>query len=90
MSKQLPQKRFFEQYVALDNIIGAGWRAVHTAGLPVKVKVPADLPPLGITAGNDGSAVGGDVYVPSQTVQSLIAAGIEAFQQFQKGGKGDL
>jgi len=90
VSKQLPQKRFFEEYVALDNIIGAGVRLAQTAGLPFKVKVPADLPPLGITAGNDGSAVRGDVYVPSQTVQSLIAAGIEAYQQAQKGGKGDL
>ena len=45
---------------------------------------------VGFTAGSEGSALRGDMYVPSQTVQSLIAAGIQAFQQFQKGGNGNL
>ena len=70
--------------------LGAGVKMAQTFGLPVKVQVPADLPPLGITAGSDGSALRGDVYIPSQTVQSLIAAGIQAVQQFQKGGNGNL
>ncbi len=90
VSRQLPQQRFCEEFISLDNIISAGVKAAKTFGLPFQIKVPADLPPLGFTAGSEGSAVRGDMYVPSQTVQSLIAAGIQAFQQFQKGGNGNL
>lgn len=90
VSKELPEKRFCEEYVSLDNIIARGVQIAQTFGLPFQVKVPADLPPLGFTIGSDGPCIRGDMYVPSQTVQSLIAAGLQAAQQAQKGNKGAL
>lgn len=90
VSKELPQQRFCEEYVSLDNIIARGVQIAQNFGLPFQVKVPADLPPLGFTIGSDGPSIRGDMYVPSQTVQSLIAAGLQAAQQAQKGGKGAL
>ena len=90
VAKELPQQRFCEEYVSLDNIIAQGVKLAQNFGLPFQVKVPADLPPLGISIGSDGPCIRGDMYVPSQTVQSLIAAGLQAAQQAQKGGNGAL
>lgn len=86
VSSQLPKERLFEEYVALDNIITAGLRYAQGFGFDVKMKLPADLPPLGIAAGTEGPAIRGEVYIPSQTVQSLISAGLQAYQQMQGGG----
>ena len=90
VSAQLPKQRWLEEYIALDNIVSSGVRYAQAFGLPVKMKVPQDLPPIGIAAGTEGPALRGEVFIPSQTVQSLISAGLQAYQQMQNGGNGGL
>jgi len=90
VSGQLPKQRMLEEYIALDNIVSAGVRYAQGFGLQVKMKLPQDLPPIGVAAGTEGPAIRGEVFIPSQTVQSLISAGLQAYQQMQGGGNGGL
>jgi hypothetical protein len=85
-NKQLPANRSMVIYLPLDVMISTGLTYAQQFGLPVQMQLPADLPPIGITAGGDGSAIRVDSHVPAQLVQSLVAAGMQAFMQMQ-GGK---
>jgi hypothetical protein len=86
VSAQLPDRRVLEYYVALDNIVTSAVKYAQGFGLQVKLKLPQNLPPLGVSASTDGPAARMDVFVPAQTVQSLVAAGIQAYTQMQNGG----
>jgi hypothetical protein len=86
VSAQLPDGRVLEYYVALDNIVTSAVKYAQGFGLQVKLKLPQNLPPLGVSAGTDGPSARMDVFVPAQTVQSLVAAGIQAYTQMQNGG----
>jgi hypothetical protein len=86
VSAQLPEGRVLEYYVALDNIVTSAVKYAQGFGLPVKLKLPQNLPPVGVSAGTDGPSARMDVFVPAQTVQSLVAAGIQAYTQMQNGG----
>jgi len=85
--KQLPGNRLAEVYVPLDVVISTGVAYAQQFGMPVQMQLPADLPPLGFTAGTEGSAVRIDSHVPSQLVQSLVAAGMQVYMQMQGGAK---
>ena len=85
VSKHLPQNRNLVVYLPIDQMITTGLTYAQQFGMPVQVQLPADLPPVGITAGAEGSAIRVDSHVPSQLVQSLIAAGMQAFMQMQGG-----
>ena len=52
------------------------------------MKLPQNLAPIGIAAGAEGSAVRIDGFIPATTVQSLVAAGIDAYTQMQQKGQG--
>jgi len=86
VAKQLPSSRLAAMYIPLDTIIGTGLTYAQQFGFGVQVQLPADLPPVGLTIGAEGSAVRADSHVPAQLVQSLVAAGMQAFMQMQ-GGK---
>lgn len=86
VTAQLPAKRALVEYLFLDNMINAGVRYAQGFGLQVKMKLPADLPPIGVSAGSEGTALRFDAFVPTQTVQSVVAAGMQAFMEFQGGG----
>ena len=55
-------------------------------GMPVKMQLPQNLPPLGFSAASEGTAVRFDMHVPTTTVQSIVAAGMQAYMQMQGGG----
>jgi hypothetical protein len=86
VAKQLPSSRLAAMYIPLDTIIGTGLTYAQQFGFGVQVQLPADLPPVGLTIGAEGSAIRADSHVPAQLVQSLVAAGMQAFMQMQ-GGK---
>ena len=75
-------------YVALDNIVSTVVRYAQGFGVPIKMKLAQNLPPVGIALGSEGSSVRIDAFVPTETVQSLIAAGIQVYTQLQAGGGG--
>lgn len=93
VAAQLPEERSFEMYVPLDNVVTAAVGYAQQFGMPFKFQLPPGLPPIGISAGAEGAAIRGDVYVPIQLLSSLVSAGIQAFMQMQgqqPGGPGGL
>lgn len=84
---ELPRQRAFEGFIALDNIAMAGVKLAKQQGLAVQFKLPPNLPPIGISGGTDGSGVRFDMVIPTQLIQSITAAGMQAFMQ-QNGGPG--
>ena len=87
VAAQLPTERVMAVYVQVDEILATGLSAANQFGLQANVQLPPDLPPVGITAAKDGSALRIDVNVPSTLVQSLVAAGMQLFMQMQGGGQ---
>lgn len=87
VAAQLPKDRVMAFYVQVDEILSTGMTAANQFGLPANVQLPPDLPPIGITAAKDGTAIRIDVNVPSTLVQSLVAAGMQLFMQMQGGGQ---
>jgi hypothetical protein len=83
---QLPQNRFGVFYLQLDQIISSGVRYAQGFGVPVKMQLPPNLPPIGFTAASEGPAVRFDTHVPTTTIQSIVAAGMQAYMQMQGGG----
>jgi len=88
---QLPASRAFEGYIPLDNIVMSAVGYAQGFGMPVKFQLPPELPPIGFTAGTEGSAIRADYYVPTQLISSLISAGLQAYAAMQgpQGGGGD-
>jgi hypothetical protein len=86
VTMHLPKQRVLVEYVYVDNIINSAVRYAQGFGVQVKVALPQNLPPVGFTMASEGSAVRFDGYVPTNLVQSVVAAGMKAFMDFQGGG----
>jgi hypothetical protein len=63
--------------------VSTGARYARGFGLPVNVKLPADLPPIGFATGTDATAVHVDMVVPTKLVQGLMSAYLDAQRQMQ-------
>jgi hypothetical protein len=86
VTMHLPKQRVLVEYVYVDNIINSAVRYAQGFGVQVKVALPQNLPPLGFTMASEGTAVRFDGFVPTNLVQSVVAAGMKAFMDFQGGG----
>lgn len=85
---ELPNQRSMEGFIALDNIARMAVKVMKQQGLAIPFKLPPDLPPIGVSAGTDGSTARVDVLIPTQLIQSMVAAGMQAFMQMN-GGPGN-
>lgn len=83
--KNLPPNRMIEAYVALDQIATTLASYAKAFGMPINFQLPPDLPALGATISTEGAALRGDAFIPAQTLQSLIAAGMQTYMQMQGG-----
>jgi hypothetical protein len=88
VSAHLPEKRVMEYYVQMDQIVSSAVRYAAGFGFPVKLRLPPNLPPIGVSAATDGPAYRIDSFVPSTLIESLVAAGIEAYTNMQGGPGG--
>jgi hypothetical protein len=86
VASQLPRKRVLEMYIPLDNIATTGVAYAKQFGMPINVQLPENLPPIGVTAGTEGSAVRFDSVIPAGTVQSIVSAAMQAVMNMQQGG----
>ncbi len=84
-TKALPEKPVLEFYFALDEAIRTGVSYAKQFGIPVNIQLPDSLPPIGFALATDGSTLRNEVHVPSELVQSLVAA---YFQMMMGGGGG--
>jgi len=86
VSASLPQERLGAFYLPIDTIASTVLDVMAARGMPAGVKLPPNLPPLAAAIDSEGSAIRVDGYVPAQTVQSLIAAGMQMWLQGMNGG----
>jgi hypothetical protein len=85
VASQLPPKRAGVFYVAVDNIIATGMAVAAQQGMAMPFKLPPDLPPLGFSAGTEGSALRIDMHISADLISSLMAAGMQ-MRQMMGGG----
>lgn len=86
VAAHLPKSRIGVEYIKLDNMITAGVKYAQGFNVPIKMQLPPNLPPIGMSLASEGSAVRIDGFLPTQLVQSIVAAGMQTFMQMQEGG----
>ena len=57
-------------------------------GLPVKLQLKPNLPPIGGSVASEGTSIRMDSHVPTSLLQNVISAGMQAYTQMQGGGAG--
>lgn len=87
VASQLPKQRVGEVYIALDEIARTAGNYAAMFGAPVDVQLPPDLSPVGIAIATEGPALRIDSFTPTDTLRSLVAAGMQAAMQMQQGRK---
>jgi hypothetical protein len=88
VNKQLPAERVLVEYVDLAQIVTSAVKYAQAFAPNVKMQLPQNLPPIGISAGTSGGSVRFDVHVPTSLLQSLVSAGMQTYMQIQGGGGG--
>ena len=88
VANALPKERSFVMYIDVGTIVNTVAKYAKGFGAPINVKVPADLPPIGMTAGAEGTAFRCDVHVPNRLVQGMVSAYMQAQQQQQNPNGG--
>ncbi|HEX2971696.1 MAG TPA: hypothetical protein VHP11_05155, partial [Tepidisphaeraceae bacterium] len=81
VAKELPQKRFAVGYVAVANMITTGLDIASQLGAAPPIKLPADLPPVGVSAATEGSALRFDAHIPSPLIEALVSTGLQMAMQ---------
>lgn len=91
VAAELPQNRAVVYYIALDNILGTVQEfAVQNGFLKQPIKLPPDMPPIGITIGTEGPALRIDTHISTELIEKLVSAGMQAAMMMQQGRGGGL
>jgi hypothetical protein len=85
VAAHLSKKPIAVYYVFLDNIATAAAKVAENFGIPIKLKLPENLPPIGFSIGTEGPAIRFDSFIPTDLIQNLISAGLKAKQDMQGG-----
>ncbi|MEM6313859.1 MAG: hypothetical protein AAF743_07215, partial [Planctomycetota bacterium] len=88
VGEQLPGERLAVVYVRLDELVRTAGDTAAQFGMPIQVAMPPDLAPLGVTISSDQDALIIDAFLPSDTLQALVAQGMRTYMQMQGGGRG--
>lgn len=86
--KQLPAQSQVSVFIALDEFIRTGANYARQFGLPVNLQLPDNLPPIGVGVDANGNVLKIETHVPTELLQSIVAAFIQ--MQMQQGGGGGL
>lgn len=89
VASQLPKERWMELYFHPDEMINMMVTGVNQfmPGM-VNMELPADLAPIGMTVGGEGSTMRMDVYVPTNTVSQIVSAIIQQVNNMKTGRRG--
>ncbi len=90
IAAQLPKMRTGAAYVDVGQFVTTAVGYAKGLGLPIPVKIPQNLPPIGSTFGTEESSIRMDVYIPNTLVQGLVSAAMQAQQQMKNGPGGGL
>ncbi len=86
---KLPKERFTAGYFAIDKAVTGGIKIANMQlGQNIQLQLPPNLPPLGFTYATKGTAVRIDGHLPSQTIQAITAASMQAMMQARPRGGG--
>jgi hypothetical protein len=83
---ELPKSRAAAVYIPLDVIVSTAVTYARQFGFAMPIQIPPNLPPIGFTVGEEGSAVRIDGHVPTELIQSLVQAGMQVYLQMHGGG----
>ena len=83
---QLPADRIGVVYVAVDEIATTAIGYVSQFGMPVKFQLPPNLPPLGVAVSASSNTMRVEYHIPSKTVESFVAAALQAMNDARNGG----
>jgi hypothetical protein len=86
VTTHLPPNPLGVYYIALDNIVTSAAKYAASFGLPIKLQLPPNLPPIGVGVATDGPSVRIEGFIPADLVQNLISAALQARQNMQAGG----
>ncbi len=86
VSEQLPKNKVAVLFVAVDQMVAAGLKFAEQMGMPIPLKLPADMPPIGIAIATEGSAIRGEMHLSADLMAQLMAAGFQVMQIMQGGG----
>jgi hypothetical protein len=88
VAAELPTERQAVVYIPLDLWASTGLNYAKQFSMDMGVKIPEDLPPVGITTETQGSAVRFDAYVPAQLIQALTSAGMQIYMASHQAAPG--
>src|SRR5436305_10667432 len=75
VSRMLPAKRTAVMYVHADNIARTGLDfAAQLAGFRVPLQLAADIPPVGLSVGTEGSALRMDAAFTNEFIDNVMSA----------------
>lgn len=89
VAAELPAEQVIVVYIPIDQWVRTA--AVYAAqfGMPLQVQLPPDLSPVGVSVATEGEALRIDSHIPTDLVQSLVAAGMQMMMgQIGPGGPG--
>jgi hypothetical protein len=75
-------------YIFLDQIATSATKLAANFGFPIKLNLPENLPPIGVSAAANGPSIRFEAFIPSDLVQNLISAALKARQDMQAGNNG--
>jgi len=88
VAKELPAERVAVIYIALDQIATVALSSAKQMGIDMGIKLPDNLPPIGVTVSSAGPAVRIDTYVPASLVQAITSAGFKMAGPRRAGAAG--
>lgn len=90
VSAELPKQRIGAFYLDLGTMAKTAISDAKAENLPVNVKLPNNLPPIGVTFGTEGNAFRIDAFIPSKLTEALMSAGLQVQQQSHDGPNGSI
>lgn len=86
---KLPSSRIAEMYIGVKPIMDLTLPFVGMMGIQVPMdKIPAQLPPLGMSISSDQGQARASLFVPAQVLKSSVAIGQSVMEQFDDMGGG--
>ena len=86
VSAQFEKNRVAVYYVSVDNIVTTAMQYAAMFGVPVKLQLPPNLPPIGMSMGTQDTAVRGELFVPMELIEGIVGAAMRMMMQ-QGGGQ---
>ena len=84
--KHLPQTKVAEMYINVGDIVTTVVTYAKMLGMPMPVSMKAGIPPVGQSLSAGGSSIRGDLYVPSDLIEQLVAMALQFNMGGAKGG----